>query len=71
MGADDGAHGRHTAVTAFNVIPVEQIMVPAVFRKMLTYHCQKPPGDDRSYVLVVWGVEPYYVPTSLPLGACC
>ena len=23
MSTDDGAHGRHTAVTAFNIIPVE------------------------------------------------
>ena len=57
MAADDGCHIQHTAVATFDVIPVEQLMVPMVTGKVLIYNLEELLGNVGSNNQVVWWVE--------------
>ena len=37
MGTDNSSHRRHTAVTNFNIVSIEQLMVFVVLGEMLVY----------------------------------
>ena len=65
MAANDGCHILHTAVADFDVISVEQFMVPMIARKMFVYECKELMSNVGGYVLVIWWVEPYNITFAL------
>ena len=69
MCCNDGAHVGHTAVANLNIIPIEQLVVFVVLLEVLTDQPEEPAGDVGGDILAVGGVEPYYVPLTLPFGA--
>ena len=49
---NDGSHAVHTAVAALDIVPVEQLMVPVMFREMLVHKREELPGYVSRDVLV-------------------
>ena len=54
VATDDGSHVVHT-VAALDIVHVEQLMVPVMFREMLVHKREELPGYVSHEVLVEWG----------------
>ena len=65
MVPDDRGHVWQTAVAAFNIVPIEQLVIFVMFGEMLVYQPQKLFGNVCCHILVVWWVKPNNVTFSL------
>ena len=59
------------AITDFYVVFVENLVVPVIFRKMLTDEVQKLSADICLYVHVVGRIKPNYVSLSVLAAVLC
>ena len=71
LGGNDVSYVWHTTVTALQIIPIEQLMEPVVFREVLAHQFQEHPGDICLDVLIIRWIEPDYISTPFNLSSCC
>ena len=57
VATNDGSHVVHTAVAALDIVPVEQLMVPLMFREMLVHKREELACYVSRDVLVEWGLN--------------
>ena len=67
VGLDDASNVRHTAVTDFYSVPIEDLAQLGLLREVLTNQSQESLSDTCLYILAEWRVEPNHVmPSSFP-----